>query len=267
MYDILLAEYPEDDFSYEQMRSHVRRYSAAEKNDATKKRDAKTGIVGVIADLHVPFNHPNYLPFLVDTFKRYGVETVVSIGDLVDHHAMSRFQSETCALGAVDELEVSKVTLKKYSQAFPTVQVCAGNHDLIPVRQAATVNIDERYLKSLFEVLELPKTWTLEEEFVIDDVLYKHGINCLGKDGAINAAIQERMSTVIGHSHSFGGCKYSANKRNIIFGLNVGCGIDINAYAFAYGKHAKFRPTIGCGIVFDSSFAIFVPMPEKYFRD
>ena len=223
--------------------------------------------VGVFSDPHIPFNHPNYLQFCIDTFKKFGVGQVVCCGDLVDHHAISRFQSEPCAKGAYDELDMSIAEVAKYVKAFPKVRMCKGNHDAIPVRQAATVGIGERYLKSYSELLHLPKTWEIADEFIINDVLYKHGINCMGKDGAINSAIQERMSTVIGHSHAFGGCKYSANKRDIIFGMNVGCGIDIDAYAFAYGKYDKNRPTLGCGIVFDSGNAIFVPMGKEYFRN
>ena len=157
--------------------------------------------------------------------------------------------------------------VKEYVKAFPKVKMCKGNHDDIPERQAATAGIGKRYLKSFSELMELPKTWEIADEHVIDNVLFKHGLNCCGKDGALNTAIQERMSVVIGHSHAFGGCKYSANKRDIIFGLNAGCGIDIAAYAFVYGKHAKFRPTLGCGIVFSDSNAIFVPMNSSYFRN
>lgn len=223
--------------------------------------------VGVFSDTHIPFDHPNYLQFLIDTFKQYNVGQVVCCGDIVDHHALSRFQTETCAKGSYDELDMAIDRLKAYTKAFPKCRVTLGNHDLIPERQAASVGIGKRYLKSLSELLELPKTWLIEEELILDGVLYKHGINCLGKDGALNTAISERMSTVIGHSHSFGGCKYSANKRDIIFGLNVGCGINIDAYAFAYGKYDKNRPTLGCGIVFDSGNAIFVPMGRSYFRN
>ena len=232
-----------------------------------RKKSMSEKPVGVFSDPHIPFNHPNYLQFCIDTFKKFGVGQVVCCGDLVDHHAISRFQSEPCAKGAYDELDMSIAEVAKYVKAFPKVRMCKGNHDAIPVRQAATVGIGERYLKSYSELLHLPKTWEIADEFIINDVLYKHGINCMGKDGAINSAIQERMSTVIGHSHAFSGCKYSANKRDIIFGMNVGCGIDIDAYAFAYGKYDKNRPTLGCGIVFDSGNAIFVPMGKEYFRD
>lgn len=222
--------------------------------------------VGVFSDPHIPFDHPNYLQFCIDTFKKYNVGQVVCCGDLVDNHAISRHQTETCAKSACDELDMALETVAKYTKAFPKLKMCIGNHDTNVERQAATVGIDKRFLKSRHDLLGLPKTWEIAEEFIIDDVLYKHGLNCLGKDGVINTAIAERMSTVIGHSHSFGGCKYSANKRDIIFGLNVGCGIDIDAYAFAYGKYDKNRPTLGCGIVFNDSNAIFVPMGKEFFR-
>jgi len=227
-----------------------------------------SSVVGVIGDTHLPFVHPNYIHFLKDTFKKYGVNQVVHIGDLADHHAMSRFQTETCARGAVDELDLSIETLKEYAKAFPKVRLCFGNHDEIPKRQAATVNIDERYLKTLHDVLELPKEWTFEDEFIIDNVLYKHGTGCGGgKTPYLNTAMKERLSVVIGHYHSKAGCIPMANKRDLIFGLGVGCGIDIQAYSFAYGRHNLDRPVLGCGIVFSATDAIFAPMNDRYFRN
>lgn len=223
--------------------------------------------VGVFSDPHIPFNHPNYLRFCADTFRAYGVGQVVCCGDLVDNHTISRHLKETSAKSACDELDMSIAETRKFAAEFPDVKLCLGNHDDRIIAQAATVGIDRRFLKSFKELLELPKTWEISDEFIIDDVLYKHGINCMGTNGAINAAIQERMSTVIGHAHAFGGVKYSANKRDIIFGMNVGCGISVQRYAFAYGRHDKYRPVLGCGIVFDSSRAIFEPMRPEYFRD
>ena len=224
-------------------------------------------IIGVFGDTHIPFEHPNYLYFIQDTFKKYNVNQVICTGDLVDNHALSRHPTEPVAKSPEDELDLAISKVKLYTTAFKDVLMCEGNHDSIPHRQAATLGLSKRFMKSFSELLEIPGTWNIQEQHIIDNVLYKHGISCGGKDGALNTAIQERMSTVIGHYHGFGGVKYSANSRNIIFGMNVGCGIDISAYAFAYGKHAKYRPTLGCGIVFDDSNAIFVPMNATYFRN
>ena len=46
----------------------------------------------------------------------------------------------------------------------------------------------------------------------------------------------------------------------MIFGMNVGCGIDNSAYSFRYGKQFPKKPTIGCGVILDSRVALFIPM-------
>ncbi len=222
----------------------------------------------VFSDPHVPFDHKNFPDFLRDTYKKYKCGKVVCLGDLIDNHAISNHSSEACALGAYSELDLAISRLKVYAAYFPEVEYVYGNHDCRPERIAGQVGIGTRYLKDMHEVLELPDGWVCRgDEFMCDDVLYTHGINCAGKNGALNKAINERMSVAIGHAHAFGGCAYSANKRDTVFGLNVGCGIDENAYAFIYGKHAKNRVTRGCGIVFDSENAIFVPMGREYLRE
>lgn len=269
--DKLMPQFP--GLKHFEVKEKIRRYIRdtpgfkAEAKEDKSDADISKKPVGVFSDPHIPFNHPNYLRFVKDTFEHYGVGQVVCCGDLVDNHAISRHLKETCAKSACDELDLSIAEVKKFVEAFPNVKLCIGNHDERIISQAATVGIDRRFLKSFSELLEIPKTWEVAEEFIIDDVLYKHGVNCVGQNGAINSALRERMSTVIGHSHAFGGVGYSANPRSIIFGMNVGCGIDISAYAFAYGKHDKYRPTLGCGIVFGSGRAIFEPMRDEYFRD
>lgn len=231
-----------------------------------KKTSMAEKPIGVIGDLHAPFNHPNYLQFCIDTFKAHGVGQIVCIGDLVDNHALSRHPTEPCAMGAYAELDRALEQVELVVKAFPKAKMCQGNHDTIPLRQAATVGIGERFLKSFSEVFNLPKAWEISDEFIIDDVLYKHGVNCGGENGAVNAAKTECMSVVIGHAHSFAGCKYIVNPRNIRFGLSVGCGIDVQAYSFAYGKAMTRRPILGCGIVYNSGKADFVPMGAEYFR-
>lgn len=223
-------------------------------------------IVGVIGDVHEPFSHENYLQFCVDTFIKHRVTDIVFIGDLVDNHAISRHQTSTKALSPTQEYEMVLERLEGWKITFPEAKFLIGNHDAIPSRQLATLGMPDFYLRSYTDLWKLPDTWEIDTEFVIDDVLYFHGINSSGKDGALNSALNNRMSTVQGHAHSWLGCKYSANKRNIIFGMNVGCGIDVESYAMEYGKHYVKKPTLGCGVVYSSTEAYAVPMGEKYFR-
>jgi hypothetical protein len=68
---------------------------------------------------------------------------------------------------------------------------------------------------------------------------------------APNAAKKMLMSVCMGHIHSAGGIKWIASPQRRIFGMDVGCGINDKAYAFAYGKHIITRSILSCGVVLD----------------
>lgn len=223
-------------------------------------------IRGVFSDTHIPFAHPNYLQFLKDTFAEWGVQEIICLGDLVDNHAISRFNSEPCADGAYTELDKARSQIKELTDAFPEVKMCRGNHDDIVFRQASTLGLGSVFIKPFREIYGLPKGWDIQDEYVLDGVLYTHGTGRSGKTATLNTAIQERMSLCMGHTHCFGGVDYIANNRETIFGLNTGCLIDTTgkSYAFEYAKFNKQRPTLGCGIVVDKHEAYFIPMNGKY---
>jgi hypothetical protein len=227
----------------------------------------KTEVAGIIGDLHFPFAHQNYIRFLEDTFEKYGVTRVIQIGDLVDNHAISRWQSESDSYGAITEFEMAQKDIEIYKRVFPQMDITNGNHDLIPVRQAASLGIPQQYMKGFHELWNLPKGWTVQEQLILNDVLYEHGTGCSGKNAAIDKATNSMMSCCIGHLHGFAGVQYKSNSKMLIFGMNVGCGVSVSKYAFRYGKYNKNRETLACGIVFDSANGIVVPMSEKYFHE
>ena len=67
------------------------------------------------------------------------------------------------------------------------------------------------------------------------------------------------MPTVIGHQHSHGGIIHSGSFHNTIWGMNTGCLIDIDTYAFAYGKAYRRKPTLGMGVIINR-IPLFIPM-------
>ena len=78
------------------------------------------------------------------------------------------------------------------------------------------------------------------------------------------------LSTVIGHFHSKGGIHWSANPLRRWFGMDVGCGIDVKAFQFAYGKHCARRPIVSAGVILDGvPYHEIMPMGkgEKYHRN
>lgn len=241
-----------------QMVNYVKRNMVAPK--------PKDSIVGFFTDTHEPACHPRFFEFVRDTFRQHGVTEVVCGGDLIDHHFISRHTSEPDALNPIDELELAIKNLEKWGKEFPVVKVCTGNHDAIPTRQAKELGIPERYLRSLNDIYGLPEGWTWAPQHEIDGVIYEHGLGAGGMYGFKNLALAYRQSVCVGHTHSYGGVLYIASNKDIIFGLNGGCGIDVESYNARYGSTYKFKPTLGCGIIKNGKEAMFIPMDMNKYR-
>lgn len=215
----------------------------------------------VISDLHAPFQHKHSLDFLKQTYDKYKCGRVVCIGDEVDFHRTSRHDAEVDSLGVKDEFDRALVFLGKLYRLFPKAQVCTSNHTARPFRMASKVGVLPEFLRSYRDMLHAPSGWNWADHFVHDGVLYFHGEPYSGKDAALNACKDKLTSVVMGHVHSYGGIQYYATEAKTIFGLNVGCLIDTDAYAFRYGKAYRGKPTIGCGVVLNGGKeAHFVPL-------
>ena len=223
---------------------------------------ARTKNVLVIGDTHEPFCHPQYMNFCYEVANKFKCEEFVHIGDEVDNHAISYHESNPKGDSASKESELAVKALNKWYKRFPNVKVCIGNHSALHKRKAVTAGLPDRFIKTYEQAWEAPNGWKWALDWEIDGVLYTHGTGSSGQAGAINRARDSRQSVVIGHIHSFGGVLYSSSDKDMIFGMNVGCGIDIDAYAMEYARPFAKRPTLGCGVVLDGGrVAIFVPMP------
>ena len=222
--------------------------------------------VGIVGDLHEPFTHPRYFDFIKDTFKKQGIEKVIFIGDIADNHAISYHESDPDGYSPGEEIEITREKLQRWHDEFPDSTITVGNHDSLPERKLFTLGLPKAILKDYNKIWSVP-SWNFVPEIDIEGVRYLHGIGASGMNGARNLALKSRQSVVMGHSHSFGGIQYIAGNKDIIFGMNVGCGVDIEAYAMAYGKPFPLKPTLGCGIVIDGKRGFFIPMEfPKYER-
>lgn len=214
----------------------------------------------VIGDVHAPFQHRYYLDFLIETYNQWKCDTVVCIGDEVDFHALSKYPQDPNGYGAGDELINAITALRPYYEAFPNVKVVTSNHTARPLKKAFEAGIPTQFLKDYKTFLDAPNGWSWSRQLEIDGVLYHHGEGYSGALGAYKAAMNAMRSTVIGHIHSHAGVTYIQTEFDRLFALNVGCGVDIEAYAFAYGKNCAFKPTLACGVVIDGKEAYCIPM-------
>lgn len=209
----------------------------------------------VIGDLHEPFCLNGYLSHCKKIQEKYNCNEVVFIGDVVDNHYSSYHETDADGLGGGDELDAAINRLSRWVEAFPKAYVTIGNHDRIISRKAQTGGIPKRWIKSYNEVLNAPN-WDFVESVVLDNVLYQHG-----EGGTARTKMRkELISTVQGHLHVQGYIDFQVGRNYKIFGMQVGCGIDRESYAMAYGRNYG-RPFISCAVVLDNGkLPILEPM-------
>lgn len=204
----------------------------------------------VIGDLHEPFCLDGYLEFCKETYSKYNCNKVIFIGDIIDNHYSSYHETDADGLGGSDELELAISKIEKWYKAFPNAIVTLGNHDIIISRKAQTGNIPTKWIKSYKEVLNVPN-WDFVHKIDIDNVTYLHGI---GSKAHIRC-VKDMHSIVSGHHHTESYVIWKVGAKAKVFGMQVGCGIDKDAYAMAYGKWFP-KPAIGCGVVLGGKIAI-----------
>lgn len=212
-----------------------------------------------ISDTQFPFHHQDTFKFLQAVSSFYSADTVVHQGDEVDFHALGRWTVDVDGYSAGMELEKALESMHTLYKMFPKAKVCTSNHTVRPLKKAFDSGLPRKFIKDYHEFLEAPKGWTWHDRIIIDNIMFEHGENVSGSNAALNAARQNMMSTSIGHQHSFGGVKYYSTFKETIFGMNTGCLIDINAYAFAYGRKSRSKPTLGCGVI-KNGIPYFIPL-------
>ncbi len=209
----------------------------------------------VIGDIHEPFCLKDYLQFCRNKQEEFNCGTVVFIGDLIDAHYSSYHEAELDTYGANQEFDLAKEKIQEWYKVFPKAYVCLGNHDRIVSRKAKTAQISDRWIKSFSEALDTPN-WEYVMEIVINNVCYNHGE---GGEAARRMTTQ-LISQVQGHLHAKFYIQYGVGARHKVFGAQVGCGIDRNSFAFAYGKNGP-KPVIGCLVVLKKgTLPILLPM-------
>lgn len=197
----------------------------------------------VIGDTHEPFCQEGYLEFCQRTYKKYDLNQVVFIGDLIDNHYSSYHEVDPNGMSAGDEVTYAKSKIKEWYKAFPDAVVTLGNHDKLIERKAFSSGVSKLWIKDYKDVLETPN-WEFVEDVVIDKVRYVHG----SRGKADRIALHTGMCTVQGHYHESMGITYLDNN---LWGMQTGTGINEEQYAFAYRK-GNAKPVLkGCGVVID----------------
>lgn len=206
----------------------------------------------IIGDIHEPFSKPGYLEHCKAVYKRFQCNKVVFIGDIIDSHYSSFHNTDPDGLSAIEELTASIKKLARWYKAFPKATIIIGNHDRIVYRKAFAHGISSHWIKEYKQVLNVPN-WQFVTEATFDNVLYVHG-----EGGTAFAKAKSLFKSVVaGHTHTKCGIEYLNN----IFGMQVGCGVDKDAYSMAYAKNFA-PPQLACAVVLEGKLPIIVKMNE-----
>lgn len=210
----------------------------------------------VCSDTHIPAEHPNYLDFCVDLYKKYKCTKVVHCGDLCDFQASSFHNSDPDLPSAGDELKEVLIHLKPWFKAFPKMLICNGNHDEIPARKAKSLGVSKLFVTSLGKVLGAPVGWQFDYSHIVDGVLYKHVPQGSTLTAQLRAAERNTVPTVTGHLHSVAGVAYSAGYTAKMFAVAVGSGVDYKHLAMSYGKESTFKPVVSAAVILEGELPI-----------
>jgi hypothetical protein len=209
----------------------------------------------VIGDPHEPFTLVGYLKFCREQQEIYDCGTVIFIGDIIDNHYSSYHESDPDGFGAGEELDRTVHKIKDWYRTFPVATIIIGNHDRLVYRKAFSAGVSKKWIRDYKDVLEVPN-WNFVENIEIHNINFNHGEGGTAK----NRMKSELQSQVQGHLHTQLYAEYAVGANFIVFGMQVGCGIDIKSYAMAYGKNYK-KPAIGCGVVLNKgTLPIAIPM-------
>ena len=213
----------------------------------------------VLSDQQAPFQHKDTLPFFEAIKKKFKPTKVVEIGDSIDAYCFSNYHKDPSAMSTLEEYSKAKDYLQSKYSIFPKgVEVTSNHVDRIQ-HKINDAGLLPEMVKPMEEILCMPKGWSLEDYVEIDGIRFEHGDRAGGIHAARKLESINRQSTVIGHHHSHGGINYIANDKEMTFAANAGCLIDVDAYAFKYGKKFPSKPTLGTLVVI-YGVPRFVPM-------
>lgn len=230
------------------------------KSDRNKKsiepfRNGDPKNILIIGDLHEPFTKRGYLEFCRNQQEIYNCGTIIFIGDLVDNHFSSYHETDPDGYSAGHELDLAIDNIQQWYYTFPEAVVIIGNHDRLVHRKAFSSGLSKRWIKDYSDVLQTPN-WNFVENYNLYGINFNHGEGGTARNRAKN----ELESQVQGHLHTQLYSEFLVGANYIIFGMQVGCGVDNKNYAMAYGKNFK-KPALGCGVVLnEGTLPIAIPM-------
>ena len=182
----------------------------------------------VISDQHAPYHHIDTIDFLAAIKQKYKPDTVVNIGDEMDWHSISFHDSHPGLYSPSHELQVARKFFKDLEKLFPKQYVMDSNHGSLVFRKATRYGLPHEVFKSYNHMLGVGKGWTWHEDLILKASNGQKIYFCHGKyKDVLKVAQQYGMCTVQGHYHTCYKIDYWSNPNELLWGMQVGCLINI----------------------------------------
>lgn len=214
-----------------------------------------------ISDTQIPYEHPDAYDFLAYVKNRFKTHRAIHIGDEVDLATISYHEKDPDGISQVEELNLSRVGLKRLSKLFPKLDILWSNHGSLFFRKAKTAGLSRQYIKTPQEVWGVSKDWNWYDQIILKypkmpDILCVHNLS----GNNLNNIKNRQCSVIQGHYHSKLSIEcMTNNKGELIFGATVGCLIDRFHTNFDYAKNKAGVQQLGV-LVLLSGQPVIVPM-------
>lgn len=216
-----------------------------------------------ISDLHFPYHHPDTFPFLRDILKIHSdIQRILNIGDVVDFHAFSRFDTDPSIYGPLHEVNEAALYCQKLEGLFAGKKhfIVSGNHDVRVSQRALKAGIPGAFIRNLADILGV--SWEFKDTIYLkkDNIFIVHD----GSSKLETTAVRNNMNVIAGHWHYTAYVRHEVTANKRVWALQMPCLIDPLQPAFAYAKHSIRRPIIGCALIeHGEPRLILMPMSKK----
>lgn len=169
--------------------------------------------LGIISDLHIPYHSIEAITTTFDSFLKYGIDSLLINGDLIDFYQLSKFMKDPRKRSVKDELDATRLFLDIINSVFPDARKFykLGNHDIryenwLKTKAPELLEIAEYRLDILLRLAEK------RIEFIDDKTIVKaggltvvHGHELNMKSVTVNPArtlyLKSKVSTLCSHLH------------------------------------------------------------------
>lgn len=224
--------------------------------------DVRGKKVLIISDLHIPYSVKGYYNFLKAVNNQFKPGIIINIGDELDYHAMSFHDSDNELFSSSHELDRAIIEIQEgLHKLFPKMYLLESNHGSMILRRAKHHGIPIRTLKPLHELYETP-LWSWHESILLET---RQGLMylCHGKSGSYGRLVKEvGVSCIQGHFHGKFEITYHRGALNTRYSMFVGCLVDVESMAMAYGRNNTVQPVLGVGAIKAGGQPFLTPYKE-----